>query len=95
MLALRRCHHQQVFLCSCTSSIRLQSPGLFSNAVGSRWQGQMGGRGTLFQITQINMHKVIKPTALSPAWGEQGRGRGGCRMGSWMEENHLRHPGWG
>lgn len=28
-------------------SIDLQSLGLFGNIMGSRWQGQMGGRGTL------------------------------------------------
>lgn len=76
MLAIRRCHSQEVFLRPCTSSIHLQSLGLFSNVVESRWQGQMGGRGTLFQITQINMHKVIKPTAPLPVWGGTGKGLG-------------------
>ena len=86
MLARRRCLSRQVFLLSCTSSIHLQSPGLFSNTVGSRWQGQMGGRGTLLRITQINMRKVIKPTAPSLVWGEWVRGWGGCcGTGSWGE----------
>lgn len=63
-------------------SIDLQSPGLFGNITGSRWQGQMGGRGTLLRIIQINMRKVIKPTAPAPSVGN-GAGAGSrCRAGN-------------
>lgn len=66
MLAVRRCLSQRVFPYPSISFIHLQTHD-FSSAAGSRWQGQMGGRGAHLQITQINMHKVIKhsaPTAI-------------------------------
>lgn len=55
----------------------------------------MGGRGTLLRIPQINMHKVIKSTALAPFWEfEKGPGR---ELGLHFPESVRDSPtrGWG